>query len=213
MSPLVLTFALLPTVAAERISVKLSGGVYAVPVEINGALTPDFLLDTGAATVIIPADVALRLVRTGTIGPDDILGSGKYVLADGAIVENTKISLRTLQIGSRLLRNVQAAVGGLVSLEGFGAHAEEIVERHVQAIGFRVDQPDGEVPLGVGRGQVSGLPNHAADPGELGGGQHPEDVIGAIPRARRASSCAAHTPVRGRPMRSQESLVWLGSTR
>jgi clan AA aspartic protease (TIGR02281 family) len=126
--PLLLTFALLPTVASERISLKPSGGVYTVPVQINGALTIDFLLDTGASDVIIPADVALTLMRMGTIDRSDYLGSGQYSLADGSIVENAKINFRRLQIGSRVLYDVRGAIGSVDSSLLLGQSALQQLE-------------------------------------------------------------------------------------
>jgi len=123
--PILLSFA---TVASERVSLTQRGGVYSVPVQINGTLTIDFLLDTGASDVIIPVDVALTLVRTGTIDSTDFLGSAQYTLADGSIVENTKINFRTLQIGSRVLHNVRGAVGGVESTLLLGQTALERLE-------------------------------------------------------------------------------------
>ena len=80
-----------------------------MPVLINGAFTIDFVLDTGASIVMIPVDVALTLMRVGTIDRSDIRGADQYVLADGSIVENTEINFRSLQLGSITLRNVEAS--------------------------------------------------------------------------------------------------------
>ena len=57
-------------------------GYYALPVAINGVLTLHFILDSGATKVNIPADVALTLLRTGTITDSDFLPGATYVLAD-----------------------------------------------------------------------------------------------------------------------------------
>jgi hypothetical protein len=46
-------------------------GVLTVPVVINDRITLDFFLDSGASDVSVPADVAMTLIRTGTIGHDD----------------------------------------------------------------------------------------------------------------------------------------------
>ena len=48
-----------------RVTMIESGGVYHVPVLINDILKLDFIVDSGAADVTIPADVVLTLVRTG----------------------------------------------------------------------------------------------------------------------------------------------------
>ena len=44
---------------------KKEGGTFVVPVEINGAITLDFTVDSGAADVSVPADVFSTLARTG----------------------------------------------------------------------------------------------------------------------------------------------------
>jgi hypothetical protein len=61
---------------SDRIEVQLNsdGGVLTVPVEINGAITLDFVLDSGAADVSVPADVVSTLIRTRTIRPADFVG-------------------------------------------------------------------------------------------------------------------------------------------
>ena len=42
-------------------------GIFRVPAQINGQLTIDFIVDSGAADVNIPADVLMTLYRTGTV--------------------------------------------------------------------------------------------------------------------------------------------------
>jgi Aspartyl protease len=61
-----------------------AGGTFEVPVEINGAITLNFVIDSGAADVTIPADVVSTLIRMGTIKPSDFIGRQTYVLADGS---------------------------------------------------------------------------------------------------------------------------------
>jgi predicted aspartyl protease len=39
------------------------GGVYVVPVRLNGAITLNAVVDSGASDVSIPADVVLTLMR------------------------------------------------------------------------------------------------------------------------------------------------------
>jgi len=54
--------------------------VYQIPVKINEVITLGFVLDTGAAEVNIPADVALTLYRAGTIQDSDFLPVGPIPL-------------------------------------------------------------------------------------------------------------------------------------
>jgi Sel1 repeat len=63
---------------------KKVGGTFVVPIEINGAMTLDFTIDSGAADVSVPLDVFSTLRRQGTIEDADITGRQTYVLADGS---------------------------------------------------------------------------------------------------------------------------------
>ncbi len=96
---------------AEDVRLSKDGGVYHLPVRINDAIELKFIVDTGAADVHIPADVALTLIRTGTISKADFLGTAQYQMADGTITENAKLILRSLKIGSTIIRNVEASIG------------------------------------------------------------------------------------------------------
>ena len=67
----------------SEIPLRNLSGIFVVPVSINGALTLDFMIDSGASDVTIPADVVLTLIRTGTLRDTDFLGQKTYTLADG----------------------------------------------------------------------------------------------------------------------------------
>ncbi len=95
---------------SESISVEKKGGVYELPVRLNGVITLDFILDTGSAEINLPADVVATLVRTGTLNQEDFLPSKVYILADGTKKENSRVLIRTIQIGNRTLRNVPASI-------------------------------------------------------------------------------------------------------
>ncbi len=94
-----------------EIPLEKHGGVYELPVKINGVLTLNFILDTGASEVLIPADVALTLLRTGTISSTDFLPGKTYRLADGSIVESSRLILRELEIGGVKVCQVPASIG------------------------------------------------------------------------------------------------------
>ena len=95
---------------AEEIPVEKRGGVYYIPIEVNNALTLDFIIDTGAAEVTLPADVVSTLMRTGDIAASDYLPSKVYILADGSEMESPRILLREIKIGSNVLKNVPASI-------------------------------------------------------------------------------------------------------
>ena len=131
----------LPT-GTEEIALRNNGGVYVVPVRINGAITLDFIVDSGASDVEIPADVAMTLARTGTITPGDFIGDKECRLADGSTLKSERFILRELKVGSRFLPNVVASIGsvkgepllGQSFLVRFGSWSIDN-DRHLLALG------------------------------------------------------------------------------
>lgn len=94
----------------EVIALQKLGGVYHVPVELNGFLELMFILDTGAAEMSIPSNVVQSLMRAGTVDENDYLSGKIFVLANGRRVESPRIMLRKVKIGHRVLHNVPATV-------------------------------------------------------------------------------------------------------
>jgi predicted aspartyl protease len=92
------------------VPLKKVGGTFVVPVQINGAITLDFTIDSGAADVSVPADVFSTLTRTGTIRDTDIIGQQTYVLADGSEANAMTFTIRTLKIGNKVVENVRGSV-------------------------------------------------------------------------------------------------------
>ena len=92
---------------------QIDGGVYAVPVLVNGAITLDFVVDSGAADVSIPADVVSTLMRTKTLQVSDFIGRQTYVLADGSKVPSQTFLIRSLKVGDRVIENVTASVASV----------------------------------------------------------------------------------------------------
>jgi clan AA aspartic protease (TIGR02281 family) len=117
-----------PGVQAEEVPLNREGGVYEVSVKVNGKIELPFVVDTGAGEVLIPEDVALTLIRTGTISKKDFLGKASYQMADGSIAENARLNLRSLQIGTRVLKNVVAAIGPVEGSLLLGQSALELLE-------------------------------------------------------------------------------------
>ena len=98
-----------------EIPLKEDSGIFVVPVEINGAITLDFAVDSGAGNVTIPADVYYTLVRTGTIKDSDIVGQRTVILADGSQSKLPTFTIRSLRVGDKIIENVNASV---LPLEG-----------------------------------------------------------------------------------------------
>jgi clan AA aspartic protease (TIGR02281 family) len=86
------------------------GGTFKVPVTINGQLTLEFIVDSGASDVSIPADVVMTLLRTGTITDADFLEKQTYQLADGSTVPSQRFVIHTLKIGDNTLENVVGSI-------------------------------------------------------------------------------------------------------
>jgi gag-polyprotein putative aspartyl protease len=86
------------------------GGVYEVPVTLNGVTTLNFVLDSGAAEVSIPAEVMLTLMHTHTVSADDFLPGRTYVLADGSKVKSPRFILRSLKIGKHHIESIPASI-------------------------------------------------------------------------------------------------------
>jgi uncharacterized protein/predicted aspartyl protease len=97
--------------AGGEVQLKQRNGIYRVPVRVNDAITLDFALDSGAADVQIPADVAMTLFRTETLTENDFTGTANYILADGSKLPSARFVLRELKVGDHRLLKVPASVG------------------------------------------------------------------------------------------------------
>jgi clan AA aspartic protease (TIGR02281 family) len=108
------------------VALKKDGGTFVVPVEVNGAITLDFTIDSGATDVTVPADVFSTLTRTGTINDEDITGEQTYVLADGSKTKAVTFTIRSLRVGDKVIENVRGSVapaqGSLLLGQSFLEH-------------------------------------------------------------------------------------------
>jgi tetratricopeptide (TPR) repeat protein len=99
------------------------GGTFVVPVRINDQITLNFVIDSGASDVNVPADVVMTLLRTGTITNSGFLGTQKYRMADGSTVPSQQFMIRSLKVGDRILENVTGSIapveGGLLLGQSF----------------------------------------------------------------------------------------------
>ncbi len=116
LSLLVAAFAAAGTMAEAgtpaSVPMTRDGGVYVVPVSVNGVATLDCVVDSGAADVNIPADVFRKLVRAGTVKKEDFLGTTTYTLADGTDEPSRTFRIHQLKVGNIVLTNVTASIGG-----------------------------------------------------------------------------------------------------
>jgi hypothetical protein len=89
--------------------VRRSGGLIA-PVIVNNSIKLDFIVDSGASDVSIPADVFSRLVSANTVTQADITGIRNYKNADGEVFQSKTFLIRSLKIGNVEAPRVQAKV-------------------------------------------------------------------------------------------------------
>lgn len=95
---------------AAEVSLEYENGVYTLPVRINGAITLNFILDSGSAEVAIPVDVALTLLRAKTITETDFMPGKSYILADGTILRSPRFFIRELEIAGQKITDVPALI-------------------------------------------------------------------------------------------------------
>ena len=96
--------------AQEIVPIEAHAGAYVVPVVINGILELKFIVDSGAADVSIPGEVAAMLKRLGTLSDKDLLGQKIYVLADGSKVPSEIYRISSLKIGGLVMQNVTVRI-------------------------------------------------------------------------------------------------------
>ena len=91
------------------IKMEKVGGVYMIPAKVNG-LPLKFIFDTGASEVSISLTEAIFMAKNGYLGESDIEGTSFAQLADGSVTENTRIKIKSIEIGELLIRDVSATI-------------------------------------------------------------------------------------------------------
>ena len=100
-----------PEAASDKTVVKmqLQDGVCIIPAEIDG-VPLDFIFDTGASMISLSSKEADALYSSGKIRPEDLVGKGQFVDANGGISDGTIVRLTSVKIGDRILEDVQACI-------------------------------------------------------------------------------------------------------
>jgi len=96
--------------ASQMVRMEPHNGAFAVAVVLNNVLTENFIVDSGAADVSIPAEVAWTLKKLGTMTGADFLGSKIYMLADGSKVPSDTYRIASLRIGGMVMQNVTVRI-------------------------------------------------------------------------------------------------------
>jgi gag-polyprotein putative aspartyl protease len=96
---------------SESIPLIHAHGTLQVPVVVNGRISLNFTIDSGATDVSIPASLFSTLTRDGIVSPQDLLDKRLYKLADGSGEISQRFRIRSLRVGKLEVRDVIASVG------------------------------------------------------------------------------------------------------
>lgn len=99
----------------NSVNLNYKTGVYFLNVNLNGVIDSEFILDLGAADVLITPDIYSVLKRNGSIDDNDELGFSDYVIADGSQVKSRIVNLKTLRVGTRIVNDVRASVSNKIN--------------------------------------------------------------------------------------------------
>lgn len=97
------------TAGASRIPLIQGRGTFRVTATINDLATLDFMVDSGAAVVTVPANTVQKLIASGSVTEADFRGSKSFVLADGSRVKARTFLIRKLQVGDQVVNDVTAS--------------------------------------------------------------------------------------------------------
>ena len=92
-----------------EINLEKVNGTYKVPCKVNG-IPMKFVFDTGASNVSISLTEANFLLKQNLLDSIDIISSEKYQIADGKIIDGTKINIKTIEIDKIIIKNIIATV-------------------------------------------------------------------------------------------------------
>ncbi len=99
----------------NTVKVKRTNGVYSVPVELNGVLKIDFIFDSGASDISISPDIALTLLKAGTIKKEDWLPGAYYSFADGSSAKSERFKLHSVKIGNKVIKNATCSISNSIN--------------------------------------------------------------------------------------------------
>ncbi len=93
-------------VLSETVELRKQGGIYWLDVMFNGKVTKPMAFDTGASSVVLPADMAAEIGLKP--GPNDPIV--KCQVADGSIVEARKMNIPSIRVGKFTIQDVECTV-------------------------------------------------------------------------------------------------------
>jgi aspartyl protease family protein len=93
----------------EKIEMREEDGIYFVPIEING-VEMEFIFDTGASIISMSEAEALFLWKQGKLVQEDFRGPQEFIDANGDISEGTRVILKEVKIGNKIIYNIEASI-------------------------------------------------------------------------------------------------------
>jgi predicted aspartyl protease len=78
---------------------------------VNGTMPVQFILDSGAAMVSLPQDIADQMLRDGSLTPADYAGNVITTIADGSEHPQPTYALRSVTVGNQTATNVTCMIG------------------------------------------------------------------------------------------------------
>lgn len=95
----------------SKIPLVEKNGVSTLIIDFGSGNSSSFVLDSGAGECNISPELEKKLILHGIIKKSDYLPNGLYKLADGSVVENRRVKIHRLKIGSKTVSNVIASIG------------------------------------------------------------------------------------------------------
>jgi clan AA aspartic protease (TIGR02281 family) len=96
------------TVSTFSVPLRPVAGILAVPAVMNGTVSANFVVDSGASHVVIPENLVQALRAGGKLSDADFISESSVKIADGTVVKSKVFVLRQLAVGNRVLENVPA---------------------------------------------------------------------------------------------------------
>ena len=93
----------------SEIPFEKDNGVFKVKCKING-LPLHFVFDTGASDVTLSMVEATFMMKNGYLNEKDVIGSQRYMNANGDVDVGTIVNLKDVDFGGQCLNNVRASV-------------------------------------------------------------------------------------------------------
>jgi clan AA aspartic protease (TIGR02281 family) len=70
----------------------------------------EFVLDSGADSVVLPREIVLTLIRAGTLQQSDLIAPTTIEVASGGEFQSVAFRIRELQVGRHMIRDVTGVV-------------------------------------------------------------------------------------------------------